>query len=217
MSFRTLFTSFLILFLLAEYPAFSSDRSSKARIVNTVSPSTSDEKAVLNTVQKIYKFSGRDFICVWEAKRTKGDFVAKFRPYFSDEIVEAFFKDNKACEVVGAARYGFVPLDDPSTWTDQQYKLVRIESAEVVGDKATVEVRFWSVLEKGKNPLDQDHGGTIISLIRTEKQWKVSNLESTWMLGGEGFHSLIDGHPSAVDGDWKNMDYKNSLKRPRPF
>ena len=217
MSIRPLFLSLLVLISFAAHSAFSADHSSQARIVNTTSPSTPDEKAVLNTVQKVYKFSGRDFICVWEAKKIKGDFVAKFEPYFSDEIIENFFKDNRACEVVGSARYGFVPLDDFTMWTDKQYKLVRVEFPEVVKDKATVEVRFWTAVDKNKNPLDQDHGGTIVSLIRTDKQWKISNMESTWILGGEGFRSLVDGHPSVTSAEWKNMDYKNSLKHPRPF
>lgn len=217
MNFRMLIISFLALIFLLELPAFAVDDSSQARIVKSTVPSTLDEKAALTTVEKIYKFSSRDFICVWDAKKVKGDFAAKFRRYFSDEIIEAFFKENKACEVVGAARYGFVPLDDPAMWTDHQYKLVRIEAPEVVGDKATVEVRFWTALDKERNPLNQDHGGTILSLRKTGNQWKVSNLESTWILGGEGFHSLLDGFPSAAHEEWKDMDYKDSLKRPRPF
>lgn len=217
MIFRTLIILFLALIFPLDLPAFAVDRSSQARIVKSTTPSTSDEKAVLIAVEEIYKFSSRDFICVWGAKKVKGDFIAKFRRYFSDEIIEAFFKGNRACEVVGAARYGFVPLDDPAMWSDRQYKLVRIEAPEVMGDKATVEVRFWTALDKERNPINQDHGGTILSLRKIDHQWKVSNLESTWILGGEGFHSLLDGFPSATHEEWKDMDYKDSLRRPRSF
>lgn len=217
MSLRTFFVSIFVLTVLLDSPAFAGDESSKARIVMSASPGTSDVKAILSTVEKVYKFSSRDYICVWETKKIKRDLVSKFRPYFSDEIIDEFFKGNKACEVVGAARYGFVPLDDPMMWNDQQYKLVRIESAEVDGDKATVEVRFWTTLVKERDMHDQDHGGTILSLIKTNKQWKVANIESTWTLGGEGFQSLLDEFPRAAHANWKDMDYKESLKRPRPF
>lgn len=217
MNFLPLFVSFSVLISFLDSPAFADDGLSKARIVAIATPVTLDVKAILSTVEKVYRFSGRDYICVWEAKKIKRDLVSKFRRYFSEEIIEKFFTNNKACEVVGAARYGFVPLDDPTMWNDQQYKLVRIESAEVDGDKATVEVRFWTALVKKKDPLDQDRGGTILSLIKVNKQWKVANIESTWTLGGEGFHSLLDEYPRAAHGEWKDMDYKSSLKRPHPF
>lgn len=217
MKFCRVFISLLVLLTLTSDLVFASDKSSKARLVNITTPNTSDEKAVLNIVRKIYSFSSRDYICIWEARKIPGDFVQKFKPYFSDDIVRNFFEGYKACEVVGSARYGFLPLDDPDTWNDKQYGLVQIAKPEVVKDKATVEVRFWTSVDKKKNPLDQDHGGTIVYLTRINSQWKVTNLEGTWILGGAGFQSLIDGYPSSANPEWRNMDYRKALKSPQPY
>lgn len=197
--------------------SIAADYPSKAQSIILANGKTPDEKAVLNTVGKVYKFSSREYICVCGAKKLAGNFVNKFSPYFSDEIVEKFFRDHEACEVVGAARYGFVPLDDPNKWSDKQYNLVRIEAPDVFNDKATVEVRFWTSLDKKHNPIDQTHGGTIVYLTRIDNKWKVSNIESTDWLGADGFHSLIDNYPSVANPKWGDMDYRKSLKNPQPF
>lgn len=221
MNMRYLYFVFLICFGIASGLAEAGENSSKARIVTVGKATTSDEKVVLDTVQKIYKFSSRDFVCVWDGKNVKGDFVKKFSPYFSDQIINKFFRDNKACEVVGGARYGFEVLDDtdmplnhPDYWSDKKYKLVRIETPEITNDKATVGVRFWTYLEPGKDPIDQDHGGTIVYLIRIGGVWKVSNLDSYYL---SGFRSLIDSYPSVANPEWDGTYNRKSLKGPQHF
>lgn len=216
---RNIYLSSLLAIFVASTANVSAaaDYPSKARSITVAKAKTPDEKAVLYTVEKVYKFSAREYICVWGAKKLPGDFVKKFSPYFSNEIVENFFRDHKACGVVGAARYGFLPLDDPDNWSDRQYDLVRIGSPEILNDKATVEVRFWTSLDQKINPLDQSHGGTIVYLTRIDKKWKVSNFEGYHWLGANGFDSLIENYPSVANPKWGDMDYRKSLKNPQPF
>lgn len=202
---------------LAANLAAAVDHPSMARKITVAKAKTPDEMAILQTVEKLYKFSSREYICVWGAKKLAGNFVKKFSPYFSDEIIAKFFRGHEACDVVGAARYGFLPLDDPDNWSDRQYDLVRIESPEIFNDKATVEVRFWTYLDKKTNPIDQTHGGTIAYLTRIDNKWKVSNLEGYHWLGANGFYSLIDNYPSVSNPKWGDMDYRKSLKNPQPF
>lgn len=219
MKLRIYFCVYFLVFLsaFAQGLARASEYSSKAQVIVATKPKTSAEKAILNTVEKTYKFSGRDYVCIWGAKKLKGDFVKKFSPYFSEQIIENYFREHKACDLVASARYGFLPLDNPDNWSDKQYELVRIETVEVLADTALVEVRFWTNVEKNKKLVDQPHGGTIVYLSRISEKWKIANFEGTDWLGADGFHSLIEDYPSVATPDWKNMDYRKSLIHPEPF
>ena len=128
-----------------------------------------------------------------------------------------YFAPKQDCEVVAAARFGFQRLDDAALLDDHQYRLINIYKPELNGQTATVEVRFWTVLAKDKDPLQQDHGGAVVSLKKEEGHWKIANLESVDLLGAEGFRPLIESYPTAVNPQWQDMDYKKSLSQPKPF
>lgn len=68
MNMRSFYFVFLICLGIVSGLAEAGENSSRARIITVGKATTPDEKAVLDTVQKVYKFSSRDFVCVWGVK-----------------------------------------------------------------------------------------------------------------------------------------------------
>lgn len=176
---------------------------------------SADEKAVIDLVRTVYRIPTRQYICYWEAEPLKGDFIKKFSPYFTHQIVDRFFKNHKDCNLVAEARYGGLPSDDPRKWDDHQIVLLRLHKPQINGSKAVMEVRFWSEHPpRGTDPLDHWHGGAIISLVVEGGRWRIANIESVDYLGALQFSSLIRDYPDRYDPPWRDADYRKSLIHP---
>ena len=206
-----------ILFLIALLFSAGSEAkgSSQERLFVVVPAISADEQAAQTVVVKAFKIPSRDYMCFRHGKRVKGDFRRRFAPYFSDSILESFFSGDERCALVGAARYGFMPLDDPSAWTDGRFKRVAISRPDIDGDRAIVEVRFWQEWNQDTDPTAQSHGGTVVYLVRERGNWRIDNLEGVELLGSNGFLSLVDDYPSVSEARWKDADYRRSLTKPQ--
>lgn len=147
-----------------------------------------DAANIIKLIKRVYKVSILDFACYtpedWPDTRSKTEFSKKrehyFRPifeeFYSPDLLGAYMKECAIGSTGIDARYA----EDANYLLDDGFKLTyfKIHPPRIHGSKAGVSVRF---INDPKNIEDKDQREAFYKLIKTEKGWRVMDIE--WSYG----------------------------------